>query len=404
MKHYKIYLTLFISTLLFSCREENPAVFNPQDQLFFSSWDEIFESYWNGMNYSYAFWDIDPTDWDAVYREYKPRFKDLEFKNSEDSATVKELFEGMTENLIDHPYLLTLYKENGEEWFQIRPAINNDIKKRDYFHLPFSEESLRKTIEANEEKGRIKQWCSAQVNDLQLHSYCIDKNIVYFRLNTFALYDNIAHPEVEKTWDNYLSLIETTPDLKGIVIDTRCNGGGSIVDLSFILSPLITQETTFGYTRSKNGMGRLDYTPWSPFILYPASKADGELEYLKEIQIERNLENIPIVALADLHSVSMGEITPMAICSLPNGCFIGETTWGGHGPLTGNFNGTYGGAFANKAFEVYTSTSHTKNIDGTIYEGIGLTPDIEALYNEEAFMQGNDTQLERAIQYIQTGK
>ena len=55
-------------------------------------------------------------------------------------------------------------------------------------------------------------------------------------------------------------------------------------------------------------------------------------------------------------------------------------------------------------FEVYTSTSHTKNIDGTIYEGIGLTPDIEALYNEEAFMQGNDTQLERAIQYIQTGK
>ena len=156
MKHYKIYLTLFISTLLFSCREENPAVFNPQDQLFFSSWDEIFESYWNGMNYSYAFWDIDPTDWDAVYREYKPRFKDLEFKNSEDSATVKELFEGMTENLIDHHYLLTLYKENGEEWFQIRPAINNDIKKRDYFHLPFSEESLRKTIEANEEKGRIK--------------------------------------------------------------------------------------------------------------------------------------------------------------------------------------------------------------------------------------------------------
>ena len=77
---------------------------------------------------------------------------------------------------------------------------------------------------------------------------------------------------------------------------------------------------------------------------------------------------------------------------------------GGHGPLTGNFNGTYGGAFANKAFEVYTSTSHTKNIDGTIYEGIGLTPDIEALYNEEAFMQGNDTQLERAIQYIKTGK
>ncbi len=135
---------------------------------------------------------------------------------------------------------------------------------------------------------------------------------------------------MEKTWDNYLSLIETTPDLKGIVIDTRCNGGGSIVDLSFILSPLITQETTFRIHTFQKRHGKIGlYTLVAFYPLSRKSKADGELEYLKEIQIERNLENIPIVALADLHSVSMGEITPMAICSLPNGCFIGGRPLGG---------------------------------------------------------------------------
>ena len=92
MKHYKILLALSVSTLLFACREEKPAISNPQDDIRLTCWDDVFESFWNGMNYSYAFWDVDPTDWDAVYREYKPRFQDLKFYNSQDSTTVKELF------------------------------------------------------------------------------------------------------------------------------------------------------------------------------------------------------------------------------------------------------------------------------------------------------------------------
>ncbi len=68
------------------------------------------------------------------------------------------------------------------------------------------------------------------------------------------------------------------------------------------------------------------------------------------------------------------------------------------------YRDSYAGTFENDAFRVRTSTSETKNMDGTIYEGIGLTPDIEALYNETEFLNGNDMQLERAIQYINTGK
>lgn len=409
MKHYKILLILLVSTLLSACREENPAVFNPQDEIIFTSWDDVFESFWNGMNYSYAFWDVDPTDWDAVYREYKPRFRDLEFYNRQDSMTALKLFTGMTENLIDHHYGLYLRKISEKDknkievWARISPE-DQEVEKRDYYHKPFSDPKLFNTINTNREKGRIENLCEGHSSDIDIYSYCIDKSIVYVRLSQFTIESNLKNPNVRNTIVNFFKLIDNVPDLKGIVIDTRNNKGGSLADMFYILSPLTSKVITFGYTRTKNGMGRLDYTPWSPMILYPASDGKSYDPLLPQLQIKRNIENIPIVALADVNSISMAEITPMAICAFPNGCLIGERTWGGHGPLNGNFNDSYAGTFANRAFEVYTSTSLTKNLDGNIYEGIGLTPDIEALYNETEFLNGNDTQLERAIQYINTGK
>ncbi|WP_459188870.1 S41 family peptidase [Parabacteroides sp. APC149_11_2_Y6] len=402
MKHYKILLALSVSTLLFACREEKPAISNPQDDIRLTCWDDVFESFWNGMNYSYAFWDVDPTDWDAVYREYKPRFQDLKFYNSQDSTTVKELFTEMTKNLIDHHYCLSIKNENGQFWEQINPGYQ-EVKKREYYHEPFYEEDLVETIKMNKKKGRIKDFKYGYSEDITIYSYSIDNNIVYLGLSAFRILSNLDNPDVSETLLNFYNLIETAPNLKGIVIDTRANGGGYLADIYYILSPLTSKPITFGYTRTKNGMGRLDYTPWSPMILYPASSAKDD-ESMVQLQIKRNIENIPIVALADVNSISMGEITPMAICAFPNGCLIGEQTWGGHGPLNGIFNDSYAGTFENAAFQVYTSTSLTKNLDGNIYEGIGLTPDIKALYNKDEFLKGNDTQLERAIQYINTGK
>ena len=100
----------------------------------------------------------------------------------------------------------------------------------------------------------------------------------------------------------------------------------------------------------------------------------------------------------------MAEITPIAIMAMPNGFMIGERTVGGHGPLNGNINDFYAGELENKAFLMYTSTSMTKRADGVCYEGYGVVPDIEALFNAEEFSKGNDTQLYRAAEFIHTGK
>jgi hypothetical protein len=34
----------------------------------------IFKNFWSAMNHNYVYWDRDPTDWDAIYDIYKPKF------------------------------------------------------------------------------------------------------------------------------------------------------------------------------------------------------------------------------------------------------------------------------------------------------------------------------------------
>jgi C-terminal processing protease CtpA/Prc len=161
---------------------------------------------------------------------------------------------------------------------------------------------------------------------------------------------------------------------------------------------MVTSEYTFGYTRYKNGVNRLDYSPWAPAVVKPWVQGGVNV-------------TVPVVALADHLSVSMSELTTMAIKSLPNGNgkFIGTRTWGANGPLTSSvyFNGgqfTIGSpAFGSSGYLfVYTSSSMFKYINGDIYEGVGIPPDIYARETNAAYLAGDDLVVDQALQYINT--
>lgn len=398
MKIKSIYLAIvaLLGISLTSCQEDNLDVLNPNDQKTFLNWRHVFESYWNSMNYSYAFWDVDPTDWDEVYREYAPQFDGLEFGVKADSIAAAALFEDICSNLIDHHYTLILKDEHGNPWKFFAPG-EKEISSRDYYHEKYSFDDVTKVIDHNYDLGRITNASGVMMNDgFSVWSYLLDRDIVVLGLSSFKIDPHKEVEDVQDVLENYYSLINESENLKGIIIDTRNNTGGSTDDLFFILRPLLSEPIHFGYTRSKNGLGRLDYTPWSPLTLTPYESEDNP--------VERNLEGVPVIALADINSISMAEITPMAIMAMPNGFFIGERTTGGHGPLNGNINDFYAGELENKAFRMYTSTSMTKRTDGVCYEGYGVVPDIEALFNADEFYKGNDTQLYRAAEFIHTGK
>lgn len=67
-----------------------------------NSLTEQFDIIWNGINQNYVFWEIDPTDWDAVYTQYRPRFEELYKKDTVPTADLQKLYEEVCGTLIDH--------------------------------------------------------------------------------------------------------------------------------------------------------------------------------------------------------------------------------------------------------------------------------------------------------------
>ena len=409
MKH--IYRLILVATVIVltsvSCRRQSPELTNPNEiRVNTGTPSQVFLAFWQGMNNSYGFWDIDPTDWDAVYDHYLPVFKRLDTELAELPTTedrmnrLQEVYTEMCKELIDHHLTITFYPET-DSAFRISPGML-EAQSRDYAHQKqMINNTLRTVYEANKQAGRITDDVVGVYNDpsgensMLAISYRID-GVIYLHFTSFsftgAIENNPGNP-AEEALRNFQQLILETPDIRGVIIDVRDSGGGYLDDMNELLAYMIDSPLHFAYTRVKSGLGRLDYGPWVPATVDPAPR-------------HRKIE-APIVVLTNLYSVSMSELTAMAVSALPNGCVIGERSFGGTGPLTGDFLYSYNGSVANAAVNIYCATAMTKDIHGEIHEGVGIVPDIEVLQDatmEAQLANGVDLQLERALEYIRTGK
>ncbi len=52
---------------------------------------------------------------------------------------------------------------------------------------------------------------------------------------------------------------------------------------------------------------------------------------------------------------------------------------------------------------MYRGTYDVVNTDYKSFEGVGVQPDIEVLYDANALKSGVDNQLNRALEYLRTG-
>ena len=111
MKHYPFYFIFLITVIsIISCREELPDLKHPKD---YNTDDllSIFDSFWTGMNNNYIFWDVDSTDWDAVYTKYRPLFSKLNIHDTSDIKTAHFYFQEITAGLVEGHFLIK-FNEN----------------------------------------------------------------------------------------------------------------------------------------------------------------------------------------------------------------------------------------------------------------------------------------------------
>ena len=261
----------------------------------------------------------------------------------------------------------------------------------------------------------------ANPNELQSIRYALfPGNIAYLRFSSFALGKHLNTTDLQEDsssvyasyqwaihrvwhhWFDTIQVLSKNNELGGVIIDVRNNGGGNTSDYQYVLGALLPSGGFISHTmRTKNSMGRLDYGPKMPFR-YPTYPAEHAV-----------IDKQPVVVLANVNSVSMAEITSWGAKNMPgkNGKLIGTRTWGGLSCLIDDptyYSLDYSGCFGvENVTPVYAYVPRGISLFGEenkILEGIGITPDIEVTLDTAKYLlNGQDTQLERALEYIKTG-
>ena len=402
-----------------SCRREADYMpyIGENGKLAYSTYTEQFDYLWRVLSTGYVFWDVDTTDWDAMYERYLPAFQELDEKYERQGFVptdeLQTLYTGLVSGLVDHH--LTFRVRN------LHPAPDDqnaavsvtpyalEIPTRDYYYESAGEENqgiqiFLQNIE-NQYTVETHESCIAYEPNLGMS---VVYHYILFRLSDGRkvpyLWQSSAgimpimlqNGEGAQLLDHYFRAITETPreQLAGIILDNRCNRGGYQDDLDFLIGNYLNEKTEIMKTRYKEGPGRLEHSPWTPYYIFPNTR------YHRDI----TAENIPYVILCDINSVSMGEIEPMTIKAvLPTAHTIGERTHGGTGPLQPancidlNYGGPFGISNLSVGHYVYTSTFEAQ-ISGKVWEGIGHTPDEIVLRKD--YNGDFKPQLDAAFQYI----
>ena len=334
MKTTKLtFIITILSILLFGCEKmftEQPAN-NPE---------AIFENLWNSFNEEYAPFEERNVNWDSLYNEFRPMINP---ETSEDELF--SILSGLLVSLDDGHVSLTA--PNREVFFSNK--YRRELIGDELFSISLIKNYLEEGFKVGDEDsyiyGKIKNEDIAYI----FFDY-VGEN--FYKLNDFLTeYENV----------------------NGYVIDLRHNTGG---DFTYCFSEIgrLTSQSRFVFrSKTKNGKGKNDFTPWKEWYIKPKG------EYI----------NKPIVVLTDRFTISAGERAAMAFKTLPNVTVLGDTTNGAHGTMIGR-------ELANGWF--YSLVPQKVELsDGKTYEGIGLSPD-EHIQNTLADISaGSDKVLERAI-------
>ena len=436
-KFFSIIASLLLTTIM-SCRQESdklmtydhpdPMVFGQADTSFAAK----FKVFWNAMNQYYAIWDYEAEfglDWDAVYREYLPKFEALDRQDMVTDDELKELMDQAFSPIHDgHFSVLFSNHKTGTEEVRCQPGRYRAMLRDDYDiawnyppSLDYYSQVANGEIEIDPD-GNPWVLESSTLDNPKFGDYGVGVkfalfkgNIAYFQFTDFHLTPYINYLfstsdptllqqmlDVRNVWAYWFAFVQELHEdgtLGGVIIDVRGNHGGKISDFECVAGSLLPGGGYLvGYQRYKTGTGRYDYSPLNPYM---APTMDDSVHHaITE----------PVVVLTNCMSVSMSETTALAAKAMPNGIVIGKRSFGANCMNNSN-NATFTSKYVSFIGQrhqtpVYAIVPQVAlyTVDHKLIEGVGIEPDIEVDFDVNLFeTTGRDSQLDRALQYLRTG-
>ncbi len=188
--------------------------------------------------------------------------------------------------------------------------------------------------------------------------------------------DGIAHIQIthfsERTHEELVAVLNDAIDngAQGIILDLRNNPGGYLHVAVDVASEFLDGGIVL-YQRDSEG--RLDESP----------ATSGGLA-----------TDLPLIVLVNEWSASGSEVLAGALQDRGRANLVGNVTYG-KGSVNIMRELSDGSA-------LYVTTARWLTPDGSLIEGVGLTPDFEVEITEEDILNDRDPQLEFAIEYVKS--
>lgn len=295
---------------------------------------EDFDMVWKTVDKYYPFLEFKNIDWEAIKKEYRPKFEKVTYKERIDllGKLIKELKDGHAD----------LFDEKGN-------YIASYISPR-----------YKKDKELFDSKV-VKSYFSNDITSInEMYDFGItDENIGYIYIHRF--------PKDKKVYSKIDIIIDSLKTTNGLIIDLRHSGGGHSKASDYIFERLISDTISGVIWTRENGENY-------PIVSYYPAK--------------HNYQN-PIITLINGLSYSVPDNLANLCKKAENITVVGETTGGGGGiPRTFELP-------SGLKFRIPTRTM--LRYDNEQVEWNGIPPDIPIKNSTEDLKKGKDNQLEYAL-------
>ena len=306
----------------------------------------VFDYLWNQVDQNYTFFDVKGIDWDSVREVYRPKVNNDMTNDSlfrVCAAVLNTLRDGHT-NLasgfdVSHNDSV-YYKMYAEKNINTEVVLLNYLTVNHHTTGSFTHNAIR------------------------------DGKVAYLRYSSFS---NSVNGSVLKYLVNYYKSCE------GMILDLRQNGGGSMSNVSNLLSIFDNHKQLLYQTQVKSGPG------------HDAFK-DAETVYAADSSLlGKNPYTKPVAVLVDRGSYSATSFFAICTKAFDNVKLFGDYTGGGLGIPNG-------GMLPNGWVYRFSVTRTLAN-DGQNYEN-GVPPDVHVILDPACTAQGIDNVIETAADWI----
>jgi carboxyl-terminal processing protease len=343
MKGSTIAGILILAFLWCSCQD---LFFNPEPR---DTPQENFDLLWNEFDQLYSLFEIKHINWDSLYTVYRPQV---------DGSTPAQLFNimaSMLSNLNDgHVYLISPF----------RGFAANEAAER----------SWKANFNFDDISGRYLKGSLRSAGAGRFIYGTVAPGIGYLLITSFEDVDFASIDAWAKEIDN---VIRDLAGNKGLVVDIRNNGGGDAFNAQYIAQRFADARRLYSLGYTRNGPKHSDLS--APYEWY--TSPGGPIQFTK-----------PIVLLTNRFTASASERFTFAMKVLPYVTVMGDTTQGAmpHAVPRELPNGW--------TYRVTVGLVTDRN--GSVYEGIGIPPDIAINISSDDSALHKDSILERAIQQL----